>query len=632
MTGVRRLGSGGRLRVRLLRVSVDAALIAGAMGIAYLMRFEGRVPARQLQNLWPMIGLAVVLKLSVFGLFRMHRFSWRHIGFGELFISIVGCIAGSSALASVLLALQPLGLFAGASRSVLAIDFALSLVGVLGVRMALRLYTHALGYHKRSGPKAIVIGAGDAGAQLVRALAEESEPTFQVVGYLDDDPAKLGMSISGARVLGPRSALVREVARHEASAVLVAMPSASAGAVRETVAWAQDAGVRDIKIVPYLSELYSGRVTSSELRDVQPEDVLRREPVRVPEASVEAFLAGRRVLVTGAAGSIGSEICRQVLRFGAAEVLAVDFNETGLFYLEKEIRRQFSGERIRVLVSDVRDPERMRRLFEKTSPEVVLHAAAYKHVPMMEEFPSEAFRSNVVGTRNVLDEACRAGCEAFVLISTDKAVQPTSVMGATKRVAELLVSAKTSERTRCMVVRFGNVLGSRGSVLRTFREKIAQRQPITITHPDMVRYFMVTAEAVLLVLHAGAIGRSGDVLVLDMGEPVRILDLAKDVIHFYGLEPNTEVPIVFTETRPGEKLYEELLTPDEKLAVSTGEHLFVARLEAPASEWWEELASVEALAGEGSADAVIRGLIRLVPEYTPTQPAMEPSAMPGDSA
>ena len=617
MISFTRKGFGGRLRIRVLRVLLDGGLIALAMAVAFVTRFEGRIPPRQMVHLLPMIGLAVGLKLGVFALFRMHRFSWRHIGFPEFYTTIVACLAGSSAVAAALLAMQPFGLFEGVSRSVLAIDFALCLIGVLGVRMAGRLQVHASGRLRPSGRPVLVVGAGDAGIQLVRALGEDVQAAYRVAGFLDDDPSKLGMSVAGVQVLGARSMMAREVRRHEIEAILVAMPSAPAGVIRETVAQARAAGVEEIKIVPYLSELYSGRVTSSELRDVRPEDVLRREPIRIPEKEIAEFLLGRTVLVTGAAGSIGSEVCLQVLRHGAAKVFAVDFNETGLFYLEREIGLQFGREKIQVVVSDTRDADRMRRLFEETSPHVVLHAAAYKHVPMMETFPSEAFRSNVIGTRNVLEEACRSGCEAFVLISTDKAVHPTSVMGATKRVAERIVSRRADAETRCMVVRFGNVLGSRGSVLRTFREQIALRQPITITHPDMVRYFMVTAEAVQLVLYAGAIGQRGQVLVLNMGDPVRILDLAKDVIRFYGLEPDVDVPILLTEVRPGEKLSEELLTPEERSKAVPKEHLFVTRLEPPERPWWGTLEIAVEASRAGSDQRVIETLQQLVPTYKP---------------
>ncbi|GAF68757.1 unnamed protein product, partial [marine sediment metagenome] len=349
--------------------------------------------------------------------------------------------------------------------------------------------------------------------------------------------------------------------------------------LRETVEQARHAGISDIKIVPRLSELYSGRVTSGELRSVRPEDLLRRDPVRIDATLIERYLEGRTVLVTGAAGSIGSELCRQSLRFGASRLVALDFNETGLFYLERELTRLFGDREVEAVIADVRDAAEMRRILHEASPQVVYHVAAYKHVPLMEAFPAEAVKTNVFGSQNVLTAACEVKCDAFVMISTDKAVNPTSVMGATKRVAEMIVRLQANATgTRCTAVRFGNVLGSRGSVLRTFQEQVEQRCPVTITHPDMKRYFMVTSEAVRLVLQAGVVGESGQVMVLDMGEPVRILDLARDVIRFYGLEPDVDLPIVYTGLRPGEKLFEELLRAEEGTDSTTHEKVFVARL------------------------------------------------------
>jgi len=333
-----------------------------------------------------------------------------------------------------------------------------------------------------------------------------------------------------------------------------------------------------VKIIPQLSELYTGIVSASVLREVRPEDVLRRDPIRVDSRSISDYITDRTALVTGAAGSIGTELCLQLLRFGATRLVALDFNETGLFYLESDLSQRFPDRDVRVVVADVRDARQIERILEAEKPFAVYHAAAYKHVPMMEAFPCEAVRTNVEGTRNVLHAACRSGADAFVLISTDKAVNPTSVMGTTKRIAELVVRDQESAQTRCMTVRFGNVLGSRGSVLKTFQDQVEARQPITVTHPEMERFFMVTSEAVQLVLQASVIGDSGQVLVLDMGEPVRIADLAEDVIRFYGLEPHADVPIVFSGIRPGEKLYEELLTEEEGSKATSHERLFVAHL------------------------------------------------------
>jgi FlaA1/EpsC-like NDP-sugar epimerase len=399
--------------------------------------------------------------------------------------------------------------------------------------------------------------------------------------------------------------------------ILIAMPSARGKAIGDTVQEARRLGVEDIQIVPGLSELYTGRVTGAELRRLEPTDVLQREEVRIGAEAIRSFLGGRVVLVTGAAGSIGSELCRQVLRFGAAHLTAVDFDETGLFDLQNELRRRFPEASFEVVIGDVRDGEQMRTLLARCTPDVVYHAAAYKHVPMMEAFPAEAIKTNVVGTRNVLEAARAARCAAFVLISTDKAVNPSSVMGASKRVAEMLVRGHAEGPTRCLAVRFGNVLGSRGSVLQTFQAQVEGRRPVTVTHPDMERYFMVTAEAVQLVLQASAVGEAGQVLVLDMGRPVRIVDLARDVIRFYGLEPDVDVPIVFSGIRPGEKLFEELLSAEEGTDATGHARLFVARLQEPRPGWAGEVDELVRAADDADGAGVIARLRRLVPTYTP---------------
>jgi FlaA1/EpsC-like NDP-sugar epimerase len=423
------------------------------------------------------------------------------------------------------------------------------------------------------------------------------------------------MLLQGVRVLGSRKQLGAIVKSRSVRAVLIAMPSAQPGVIQETVTLARAAAVPDVKILPFLSELYAGRVSAADLRTLEPADVLHREEVRVDAAPIRAFLEGECVLVTGAAGSIGSELCRQILRFGVKRLVALDFDETGLFHLESELRHRFPEQEVEVVVGDVRDAAGIDALVARVRPDVVYHAAAYKHVPMMERFPAQAIKTNVEGTRNVLESSCRAGCKAFVLISTDKAVNPTSVMGASKRVAEILVRSCQSASTRCLAVRFGNVLGSRGSVLRTFQGQVERRQAVTVTHPDMVRYFMLTSEAVQLVLQASAVGAGGQVFVLDMGRPVKILDLARDVIRFYGLEPDVDIPIVYTGIRPGEKLFEELLTAEEGTERTEYERLLVARLEEPCAGWRGQLDRLVRAAHAEDEGQVRAALADLVPTH-----------------
>jgi FlaA1/EpsC-like NDP-sugar epimerase len=607
---------GGPWERRALHVGIDVVVVAAAFFLSFLLRFDGEIPVRLLPMVWRTLILAVGIKIPVFLLLRLYRFSWRYVGLAELLDTGTAVAIGSAVLAAVLFTLGRLEPWSGVPRSVLGIDFVFALVGVGGVRLSRRMLDHLRKRSAREGDPTLVVGAGDAGVQLVRAIREDSEVGYRVVGFVDDDVRKRGMVLRGVRVLGPREHLRRLVSTHGITTILIAMPASPAAVIRDTIDLARQAGVRDVKILPSLSQLYTGRVAASELREVRPEDLLQREPTRIDTEQITGYLDGRTVLVTGAAGSIGSEICRQVLRFGAGRLVALDFNETGLFYLHEELTQRFPNRSCEIIVADVRDHGRIASVVSSTSPHVVYHAAAYKHVPMMEAFPSEAVKTNVMGTRNVLEEACRSETSAFVLMSTDKAVNPTSVMGATKRVAEMIVRSRADHPdTRCVAVRFGNVLGSRGSVLQTFVDQIERRQPITITHPDMQRYFMITSEAVQLVLQAGVLGRGGEVLVLDMGEPVEIEELARELIRFYGLRPEQDVPIVYTGVRPGEKFHEELLTAEEGTDATAHERLFVARMTTPSTDWARDLAVLEKAALDGDDPAVIGTLRRLVPSY-----------------
>jgi FlaA1/EpsC-like NDP-sugar epimerase len=457
------------------------------------------------------------------------------------------------------------------------------MLGIVGIRLSKRTLRLLMPQRlaAKKGLNALIVGAGEVGGQIVRGLKQEQNARFRPIGLVDDDKAKQGMLIHGVKVLGPISSLPRFVRSLSAEAVIIAIPSAPAHVIRDTVKLARDAGIKELKIVPFLSELYSGEARTSEIREVQSEDVLARDPISIDTSAIQKMVAGKTVLVTGAAGSIGSELCRQVIRFGASTLFALDIDETGLFNLQRDIGRLFPNGNCCPVIADVRDKELIQRLFVKLSPSIVFHAAAYKHVPLMEDFPAEAVKTNVFGTKVVLEEAKHTNAEAFVLISTDKAVNPTSVMGASKRVAELVVrSSDDSSHTRCMAVRFGNVLGSRGSVVPTFVDQIKHGGPVTVTDPEMRRYFMLTSEAVVLVLQAAAMGKGGEVFVLDMGEPVSILEMAKELIRFHGYEPDKDIPIVYSGIRRGEKLFEELLTAEEGTDATAHEKIFAARMSA----------------------------------------------------
>jgi len=524
--------------------------------------------------------IAVGVKIPIFFFFRAYQFSWPYVGLEELVRVVFGCGVGSLAFAALLFLLHTWQPLSGFPRSTLAIDFAFTLLGVGALRLSNRVIKHLLPGSKtdRGKRRVLIVGAGAAGEQLVRSLKQDENAKFWPVSFLDDDPRKWGLLIHGVPVLGPRNRLPEAMRTKGVGTVIIAMPSAPARVIRETVELARKGQAKEIKIIPFLSELYTGEVRVTDAREVRPEDVLARERASVEFGPIERFLKGKRVLVTGAAGSIGSELCRQVLRFSPAQLVALDFDETGLFNLEMELGRLFPQGKVKAVIANIRERQRISLLFQQERPQVVFHAAAYKHVPLMEVHPEEAVKTNVFGTLIVAEEASRAGAEAFVLVSTDKAVNPVSVMGMSKRVAEMITLAigdKTS--TRCMVVRFGNVLGSRGSVVPIFLDQIRRGGPVTVTDPEMERYFMTASEAVLLVLQAAAMGSGGEIFVLDMGKPVKILDLAKELIRFHGLEPDKDIPLVFTGPRPGEKLREEILTAEEGTEVTTHKQIFVAK-------------------------------------------------------
>lgn len=563
-------------------ILTDAAVIALSLWLAFLLRFDGVIPPRYLAMLQLLIPLAVGVKLLVFSVFRIYRFSWAYMTLGELFVVFLSCIVSSLALAALLFVLHNWSPLTGFPRSILAIDFAFTLIGMGGIRLSkrtLRDLQSAKNAASRGKRKVLIVGAGEAGEQLARSLRRDDKAGLWPIGFIDDDPYKQGLLIHGVPVLGPRDRLPEIMRLRGVDTVIIAMPSASPRVICETVEFARKGGAKEIKIIPFLSELYTGEVKVADARDIRPEDVLPREPVSIDFRSVEQFLKEKKVLVTGAAGSIGSELCRQILRFSPAQLLALDFDETGLFNLEMELSRLFPDGNVKTLVASIRDKQRISSIFRRERPQVVFHAAAYKHVPIMEAHPEEAVKTNVFGTSIVAEEACHNGAEVFVLISTDKAVNPVSVMGMSKRVAEMITLALGEETsTRCMVVRFGNVIGSRGSVIPIFLEQIRRGGPVTVTHPDMERYFMTTSEAVLLVLQAAAMGKGGEVFVLDMGKPVKILDIAKELIRFHGLEPDKDIPIVFTGIRPGEKLREEILTAEEGTEVTKHKQIYVAKM------------------------------------------------------
>lgn len=604
---------------RLLLVLGDALIVGLSLYLAFLIRFEGRIPLASFRNLGVLIPIALALKLPIFYLFRLYRMSLAYVSFAELFDVFKAVTLGSIALGTVffLWASQTAIL----PRSVLILDYFITLFLIGGFRSAQRIYQGWRGSFFREGRRVLIVGAGNAGEQIVRAMLQEKRSHYFPVGFIDDDPAKQGMTIHGVRVLGRRQEIPQVVQQHAIEELLIAMPSVSSKVIRETVELGRQAGLKSIKVLPGFHELVTGRVSLTDIREVQLEDLLGREPVRIDVCEIKAYLKDKVVLVTGAAGSIGSELCRQIAKFRPRLLIALDQDETGLFALDNALREKFSHLSLSSVIADIQDKAKIEQVFGRYHPQVVFHAAAYKHVPLMEAHPDEAVKNNIFGTITVAEAAQQHGCEKFVLISTDKAVNPSSVMGATKRVAEMVLQSMNSQSsTKFISVRFGNVLGSRGSVIPIFQEQIKRGGPVTVTHHEMRRYFMVTSEAVLLVLQAGALGQGGEVFVLDMGDPVRIVDLAREMIRLSGYEPDRDIPIVFVGPRPGEKLFEELLTAEEGTVATKYDKIFMARTSVSIDPQLlrKHLQHLKKLTEQGACDEIIRALQEIVPTYKPS--------------
>jgi FlaA1/EpsC-like NDP-sugar epimerase len=552
----------------------DLFLIAACALGAFVLRLDWFFEGYQTGFLIFLV-VSLIVKPPVFFVFGLYRRYWRYASTDDLVAVLLAVSASSVIVAATMAMILLTHTVFGFPRSVLFIDWLLTLACATGLRLSVRLIAESAraGQAPPSEVKRVLVaGAGDAGTLVVREMVRNAHLGLVPVGFLDDDDRKQGKRIHGVPVLGPVTSLAANARRHAASEIIIAMPRAGGGAIRRVLDECREADLT-ARAVPGLYELIGGRVSIGRLRNVEITDLLRREQVTVLNRAA-GYLQGKRVLITGAGGSIGSELCKQVAQAGAGSIFMLGHGENSIHDAEGRLRALGITTVLVPVIADVRNERRLTAVFERFAPDVVFHAAAHKHVPLMEAYPDEAVTNNVGGTRNLLHAAHAAGVERFVLVSTDKAVAPSSVMGATKRLAEMLVRDFAQQTGRaCMAVRFGNVLGSRGSVVPAFKQQIERGGPITITHADMRRFFMTIPEAVHLVLEAGGLGRGGELFVLDMGEPVRIVDLAQDLIRLSGLAPE-EIEIRFTGLRPGEKLEEALyedgarLTPTANADVS----------------------------------------------------------------
>ncbi|TXD36664.1 polysaccharide biosynthesis protein [Lujinxingia vulgaris] len=581
---------------------------------AFLFRFDLRIPAEYLPALGGGLLVLLAIKTAVFAYLKMFQGWWKYVSLYDI-ISLAYALAISALLFMAVntLVLRP-EIF---PRSIYLLDFTLSLVLLGGVRGALRLVREAMALSAtpRRARNLMIVGAGDAGDLMVREINRSPSLRLRPLLFVDDDPYKRGLRLHGIPVEGPIDRIAQLVARHDIEEIIIALPPEEQHQVRRVIELAGPLGVH-ARILPAVEAMLHQEISLDRLREVSIADLLRRDPVELDLESLAGFLKDRRVLVTGAGGSIGSELCRQIAGFSPSTLMLVEQAETPLFEIHRELNPQ-NDRPIVPCIASVADAARMRAIFEEHRPQVVLHAAAYKHVPLMEQSPAEAVKNNVRGTEIVARLSAEMGVATFVLISTDKAVNPTSVMGATKRVTEWIVARQGQEHpgTRFCAVRFGNVLGSNGSVVPIFRDQIRRGGPVTVTHPEMTRYFMTIPEAVQLVLQAASFESQASLFILDMGRPVRIADLARDMIRLSGAN-EAMIPIVFTGIRPGEKLFEELTLDEEEVDRTEHAQIFVGKKSSDPPEHFDALyCELLAAADRGDHPAVRVLLGELIPDY-----------------
>ena len=571
----------------------DTVLIVFSLYLAFLFHLDFNFNIHYFDLLGNAMPWFIAVKLAAFVLFRIYKITWRYIGLFDMINLVLALFL--SGLFMILLTLPALSFLdtalSGFPKRVIAADMIISLFLISALRISKRLYLEVFPKRKASsaGQRTLIVGAGNAGEMIYRDMMRQGFPTFKPVGFLDDNTSKWGTYLHGVKVLGATDRLAEAIAKHDIQAVIIAIPSLNHQKLRTLYDAAKKQQVKTIKVIPRLYNFTKPNIELKTLEDIRIEDLIGRQTVAIDATTIEAFLNDQSVLVTGAGGSIGSEIVIQVCTFQPRRIVLFDYDETELHNLGLRLNRRFPdlADRLFYATGDIRDSVRLEELFREHAPRIVFHAAALKHVPMMELNPKEAVKVNMFGTYTLTQSARAHGVEKFVMISTDKAVRPTSIMGATKRMAEFVCQAMNGEGeadgtahatgTQFVAVRFGNVLGSRGSVLPLFLDQLKYGEALTVTHKDMKRYFMTIPEAVSLVLEASVMGVGGNVMVLDMGSPVNITSFAEDLIRLHGLEPYKDIDIRFTGLRPGEKLFEEILTAEEGTEASKHEKIFVAR-------------------------------------------------------
>ena len=603
--------------VRFRRVFVFGlyvCLILIANYVAFWLRFDGVIPLDYQELLVRLLPLLVLVRGLTFIPFRMYEGLWRYTGIWDLRNIIAGVLCSSLVFYLIVHWVTGLTQY---PRSVFVIDSLLLIFLLGGLRLARRIHRE-LG-HLEKEKKILIYGAGDAGESIVRDMRNNAWYKYEPIGFIDDQASKVGQRIHGVPVLGTRKDLVDIMSRKAPHEVLVAMHRPDPATIRDIVKTLEPFKV-PITTLPNLQDIMNGKVAVSQIRNLSVEDLLTRAVVGLDPEPVRKLIAGKRIMVTGAGGSIGSELCRQIAGFQPKALILFERYENGLYAIENDLVARYPSLSIYPAIGDVTDSNRVNAVISAHSPEIIFHAAAHKHVPLMELNVCEAVKNNIVGTRTIAEAAEKRGVERFILISTDKAVNPSSVMGASKRMAELIVQAMAARHTTCFeVVRFGNVLNSNGSVVPRFLEQIKAGGPVTVTHPEMRRYFMLISEAVQLVLHAAAMGECGGIYVLEMGEQLKVLEVARNLIRLAGCVPEREIPISFVGLRPGEKLSEELVGTDETVEPSSVEKILRVRSSAStqAELLWQGIARLELLAARGESDLLIEELCKVIPSFQP---------------
>jgi FlaA1/EpsC-like NDP-sugar epimerase len=616
-------------------LAADFVIFVMAFFGAYLLRFDFILEPVYRAQIVKMLPLLLPGKLAIFFLFGLYRGMWRYTNMVDLWK-----LAQASLVSTVYYTAFTFVVFGfqGVPRSVLFIDGILTFIMCGGLRVGIRFFYAASRRVNRfsslsdtgSRPKTksiLIIGAGDAGEKMYREITGNPRLNYQVVGFLDDDRSKWRRSLHRRKVYGGIEMLPEVAGREKIDEVLIAVPAATGPQMRRIIEICKRCEVR-YRTLPEIGAIIDGKVSIKSLRDVNYEDLLRRPPVKLDAAEISQYLQGKRVLVTGAGGSIGSELCRQIIRFDPQELILVDAGETNLYHIQMELQHELNFSRYRCILGQVQDQPLMDDVFSGNRPQIIFHAAAYKHVPMLEKNPWQAISNNVLGSRVVMELAIKYGVDRFVLVSTDKAVRPTSVMGASKRLAEMLMQSLNGNGTRLMTVRFGNVIGSSGSVLPLFRRQLERGGPITVTHPEVTRYFMTIPEAAQLILQAAGLGEGGEIFILEMGTPVKISHMAEELVRLSGKEPGKDVEIIFTGLRDGEKLYEELITQGEDIVGTKHKKILMLRSNGWNSknnqnefmQWLDEaLEDLYRIASTHDALAIRGKLRKILPEYVPQQ-------------